>query len=46
MRAIIIEDEAITSRRLKNLINEVSSDIDIIEIISSVNWFKRIHSQT
>jgi two-component system response regulator LytT len=44
MKAIIIEDEAIASRRLKNLINEVSSDIDIIEIISSVesslNWFK------
>ncbi len=27
MKAIIIEDEAIASRRLKNLINEVSSDI-------------------
>jgi two-component system response regulator LytT len=44
MKAIIIEDEAIASRRLENLINEVSSDIDIIEIISSVEsglkWFK------
>ncbi len=44
MKAIIVEDEAIASRRLENLINEVSSDIDIIEIISSVEsglkWFK------
>lgn len=44
MKAVIIEDEAIASRRLENLINEVSSDIDIIEIISSVEsalkWFE------
>lgn len=44
MKAVIIEDEAIASRRLEKLIEEVSSDINIIATLSSVEsglkWFE------
>ncbi len=44
MKALIIEDENIASKRLANLVNELAPDIEILERISSVeegiSWFK------
>ncbi len=44
MTAVIIEDEDIAARRLRNLINELAPDCEILDRISSVEigheWFK------
>lgn len=44
MKAVIIEDEDIASRRLRNLIEELAPDCEILEQISSVEsghkWFE------
>lgn len=44
INAVIIEDEQIASSRLAKLINEIASDIEVVQILSSVesgmNWFK------
>lgn len=44
MKALIIEDEEIASKRLRNLVNELGFDIDIVDILDSVEsgkaWFK------
>lgn len=45
MKALIIEDESIASKRLANLVKELAPEIEIIEHISSVEqgitWFKK-----
>ncbi len=44
MKALIIEDENIASKRLANLVKELAPDVEILERISSVEegiaWFK------
>lgn len=44
MRVVIIEDEPVSARRLKNLLQEIDNTLVILDCIdsvdSSVNWFK------
>lgn len=45
MKALIIEDENIASKRLANLVKELAPDVEVLERISSVEegvaWFKK-----
>jgi len=41
MKALIVEDEHIASKRLAQLISEVASDIEICEIVHSVESGKK-----